>query len=59
MPYDEGAFINKNKQIIILCHVDDMAVTGPNNDEIHKLMQKVESEKIKVQYLGLLHTFLG
>jgi len=32
--YDEGAFINLNTQSIILCHVDDIIITGPNPEYI-------------------------
>lgn len=57
-PYDEGAWVQKSEQIILLCHVDDFIVTGPNQRRIEYIMNKV-SDDIKLQALGEINTFLG
>jgi hypothetical protein len=33
--YDPGAFINKDTNSIILCHVDDLLIMGPNPELIN------------------------
>jgi len=56
--HDDGAFINPNTQSIILCHVDDIIITGPNPEEISAQINKAK-EEIKIQSLGEISTFLG
>ena len=57
-PYDEAVFINITYKIIIVCHVDDIIITGPNNNQIQQVIQQVNKD-IKLQYLGELAQFLG
>jgi len=56
--YDEGAFINKYNRIILLCYIDDIIVSSPNNKRIQYIMNEV-SKHIKLQLIGEVDTFLG
>ena len=56
--YDEGAFINPTIQCIILCHVDDIIISGPEADNIIAQINKAKDD-IKLQALGEINTFLG
>ena len=58
IPYDEGTFINPEKQIILCCHVDDISITRPNDNAIKQLEDDLR-KTIKIQYLGLIREFLG
>ena len=58
LPYDEGVFINTTYSIIILCHVDDLIVVGPNKAIIESIINKA-SKDIKIQPMGTPSTFLG
>jgi hypothetical protein len=58
LPFDEAIFINKELKIIIICHVDDLIITGPNKDEINKITINM-SNKLKLEYLGEINQFLG
>ena len=59
-PYDEAIFFyNKNNLIIIICcHVDDLAVSTNQEQEMKELFQTLKKE-IKLKYIGLLSSFLG
>jgi hypothetical protein len=57
-PYDEAVFIHINYKIIIVCHVDDLIITGPNKAQIELISKEVNKE-IKLQYIGQLSQFLG
>jgi len=56
--HDEGAFINPTIQSIILCHVDDIIISGPDPNKIIAQINKAKDE-IKLQALGQINTFLG
>ena len=56
--YDKGAFINPTTQSIIMCHVDDLLITGPNADKIMAQINMAKDD-IKIQALGEVDTFLG
>lgn len=58
MPYDSAVFIHSVDKIIILCHVDDLIITGPSDDKIDDLVSKI-SEKIKLEKIGNINQFLG
>jgi hypothetical protein len=58
LPYDEGVFINTTNSIIILCHVDDLIVVGPNKAQIESIINQA-SKDIKIQPMGTPSTFLG
>jgi hypothetical protein len=58
LPFDEAIFINKELKIIIICHVDDLIITGPNKDEITKITIKM-SIKLKLEYLSEINQFLS
>ena len=58
LPYDEAIFIHKEYSIIIICHVDDLIITGPNKDKIKDIITSL-SKLIKIEYIGKLHQFLG
>ena len=57
LPYDSGAFVHPTKGVVILCHVDNFLALGEN--EAIKEVLEVVSEKIKLQELGEVSTFLG
>jgi reverse transcriptase-like protein len=57
-PYDEATFIHHQLQIIIISHVDDFIVTGPNATAIKDIMGKIQ-KYIKLQELGPIKDFLG
>ncbi|KAI0992373.1 hypothetical protein K3495_g15813 [Podosphaera aphanis] len=58
MPYDNAIFINSIQKIIIICHVDDLIFTGPNQKEINNLVQQI-SKHIKIETIGNINQFLG
>src|SRR5271167_2355503 len=58
LPFDEAIFINKELKIIIICHVDDLIITGPNKDKITKITTQM-SIKLKLEYIGEINQFLG
>ena len=51
-------FINTTKNIIIAYHVDDLIITSSKRTNINELINNI-SNKIKVQYIGKISTFLG
>ena len=56
--YDEAVFIHIQYKIQIVCHVDDMIVTGPNKQNIDNIMNEV-GKQLKIKYIGELTQFLG
>ena len=58
LPFDEGVFIYRTKQLIIACHVDDLLAMGANKAVLFEVL-KVASVKIKLKELGPITTFLG
>jgi hypothetical protein len=58
IPYDEGAFINHHYKMILLCHVDDLIITGPNHKQIKEISEKISTD-IELKYIGEVNTFLG
>jgi hypothetical protein len=44
--------------MIYIIHVDDIIVTGPSNEDIKKIEQKLQ-KTLKLKYLGYLSEFLG
>ena len=51
LPYDEAIFIYSRYKIIIICHVDDLIITGDNKDIIKDIINKL-SKSIKIEYIG-------
>ncbi|RKF60525.1 Retrovirus-related Pol polyprotein from transposon TNT 1-94 [Golovinomyces cichoracearum] len=58
MPHDSAIFIQPQKLIIIVCHVDDLITTGPDDDQIDHLMGQL-SKTIKIETIGQINQFLG
>ena len=58
LPYDEAIFIHNKLKIIIICHVDDLIFTGPNNNEISNIVKEL-TKTIKIEYISEVHQFLG
>jgi len=56
--YDKGTFINPTTQSIIMYHVDNLLITGPNADKIMAQINMAKDD-IKIQALGEVDTFLG
>lgn len=57
-PYDEGVFIYPDKQIVFICHVDDIIVMGPNKDYIDNIVKQLNKD-IQLDFQGELTSFLG
>jgi hypothetical protein len=58
--YDEGVFIHSTKKLVLVCHVDDIIVVGPNKEHIRETMNKAaKSKEIKLKEIGFPTTFLG
>jgi hypothetical protein len=57
-PYDEGVFINKATNTIILCHVDDILIISSNLATITDISDKL-AIYIKLEKIGPVATFLG
>ena len=58
MPYDSAVFVHRANQIIIVCHVDDLIITGPDQRQIDQIIAQI-SKKIKLEKIGNIHQFLG
>ena len=59
LPQDEAIFINNKLRLIIICHVDDLIITGPNyKNSLQAIIDKLRN-KLKIQELGPIHEFLG
>ena len=58
MPYDSAIFINSAEKIIIVCHVDDLIITGPDQSVIDTLINSL-SRSIKLEKIGNINQFLG
>ena len=57
-PFDEGIFIHQKYSIILVCHVDDFYVTGPNQAQIDQVMENL-GKRLKIKFLGAVSDFLG
>jgi len=57
-PFDEGIFIHKEYNIILVCHVDDFFVTGPNKAQIYQVMENL-GKRMNIKPLGEISEFLG
>jgi Reverse transcriptase (RNA-dependent DNA polymerase) len=57
LPFDEAIFIHEEYKIIIICHVDDLIITGPNETKLNNIITKL-SNKLKLEYIGLINQFL-
>jgi len=57
-PYDEAVFMHITYSMIIICHVDDLIITGPDNIQIQQIVTEINKD-IKLQDLGELSQFLG
>ena len=55
---DQAVFKNDTLGIIILCHVDDLLVFGPNITQINKTQIELEKD-LELINLGLISYFLG
>lgn len=58
MTYDSAIFIHSQSKIIIICHVDDLIITGPDNNKITDIIGKL-SKMIKLTKIGNINQFLG
>ena len=58
LPFDEAIFIHEEYKIIIICHIDNLIITGPNRDKIVEITNNI-SNQIKLEYIGLINQFLG
>jgi hypothetical protein len=56
--YDSGVFYHTIYSIIIVCHVDDCMVVGPNRTIIEKIMNSIRNN-VKIELMGSLTSFLG
>ena len=54
LPYDEAIFIHNKLKIIIICHVDDLIFTGPNNNEISNIVKEL-TKTIKIEYISEIY----
>ena len=57
-PYNEGVFVYIEKQIIIVCHIDDLLVVTADKATAEVVLKNI-AKAIKLQYMGELSTFLG
>jgi hypothetical protein len=58
LPFDKAIFIHEEYKIIIICHIDDLIITGPNETKLNNIITKL-SNKLKLEYIGLINQFLG
>ncbi|KHJ32518.1 hypothetical protein EV44_g4231 [Erysiphe necator] len=58
MPYDSAVFVHRANKIIIVCHVDDLIITGPDQKQIDQVIAQI-SLKVKLEKIGNIHQFLG
>lgn len=58
MPYDCAIFIDRARMIIIVCHVDDLIITGPCQATIEIFILEV-TKIIKLEKIGNINQFLG
>ena len=54
LPYDEAIFIHNKLKIIIICHVNDLIFTGPNNNEISNIVKEL-TKTIKIEYISEIY----
>jgi hypothetical protein len=57
-PYDEALFLHAEYSIILIAHVDDILLSGPDINKINIIINKLE-KIIKIQYIGEIQQFLG
>lgn len=58
MSYDSAIFIQLAQSIIIVCHVDDLIITGPCQNTIENLTNRL-SKSIKLEKIRIINQFLG
>ena len=58
MPYDSAIFIQEHNKTIIICHVDDLIITGPNQGTINQIIDEI-SKSVKLEKIGDVNQFLG
>ena len=51
-------FLYISYQIIIICYIDNLIITSPNNNKLDQIINKI-NKTIKLQDLGILSQFLG
>ena len=39
--YDKAVFINTSYQIIIICHIDDLIISGPNDNKLDEIVTEI------------------
>ena len=54
LPYDEAIFIHNKLKIIIICHIDNLIFTGPNNNEISNIIKEL-TKTIKIEYISEIY----
>ena len=57
MPYDSAIFIHPAQKLIIVCHVDDLIMTGPDPSLIEKCVSEL-SKSLKIEKIGNINQFL-
>jgi hypothetical protein len=57
LPFNEAIFIYEEYKIIIICHVNDLIITGPDETKITDIVNKL-SNKLKLEYIRLINQFL-
>lgn len=58
MPYDSAIFIHPKLKIIIICHVDDLIITGPEERQINVIVEEL-TKSVKLEKIGNINQFLG
>lgn len=58
MPYDSAIFVQPNHKIIIICHVDDLIITGPDLGLINTTVYEL-TKSLKIEKIGNINQFLG
>lgn len=58
MLYDSTVFIHVQNKIIIICHVDDLIITGLDKRQILVAVQKI-TKLVKLEKIGNVNHFLG
>lgn len=58
MQYDSAIFVIKMSKIIIICHVDDLIIAGPDGKFIDQSVLKI-TKYIKLGTIGNVNQFIG
>ena len=58
LPTDQTIFRNDKTKVVIGIHVDDLIITGPSNQEIENLKEKL-NKRFRMKDLGIARNVLG